>query len=89
MERDDGRDVKRTRREWLVTGARTLLLGGAAGLFVQQLRRGGRPAGSPTCPEPPTCRGCLELDSGCRLPKATAFRATDRTRTEPWARRAE
>jgi len=78
--------VKRTRREWLATAARTLLLGGAAGLLVQQVRRGERLEDAPTCPEPPTCRGCLELDSGCRLPKATAFRTTEEARARRQAR---
>ena len=72
---DKSQDSSGTRRDFLATGARTLLLGGLVGFFVHQVLRGRRLEGDPSCIKLHTCQDCLELSSGCRLPKADDFRA--------------
>jgi hypothetical protein len=91
--RDDGeipRGTARggvTRREFLTTLARGLLLIGIGALAVKLLgvRLGRRRVGSPTrsgetCINRGICRGCTAF-SGCGLPQALSAR-----RRAPWAR---
>ncbi len=80
---ETARESSGTRRDFLTTGARTLLLGGLVGFFVHQYLRGRRLEGDPSCIKVHTCQDCIELSSGCRLPEADDFRAASRSKSTP------
>ncbi len=68
-----------SRREFLKTAARWLLLAGLGGVAARLLR--GRPRrGAETCVNDWVCRGC-EAFKGCGLPQALSAK-----QRAPWAR---
>jgi hypothetical protein len=71
----DSSDQSRPRRDFIASGGRYVALGGFAAYLATQAAKRQRLVGDPNCLRLSTCSDCVELSSGCRLPKAEDFRA--------------
>lgn len=72
---EENNNPETPRRDFIATSARVVALGGMATLAITQARKGKLLANDPNCIRLETCSDCIELDSGCKLDKAQAFRA--------------
>ena len=73
MKQEDNSNVDR--RGFFQAGVRAVVLGGMAAYATWQTFKANRLKNDPNCIRLYTCDECVELTSGCKLPKAENFRS--------------
>ncbi len=73
MKKEDNFNIDR--RGFFQAGVRVVALGGMAVYATWQAFKANRLKNDPNCIRLYTCDECVELTSGCKLPKAVNFRS--------------